>query len=311
MTNVMEAAAPAAVDVRRKKKRVSVPGPLRILRLLVIYGFALFCVIPLLWLVLAPTKTDKQITEGFPLSFGSFERTILAWQHLAEYQDGIIYMWIGNSILYAASSIVISVVTSLMAGYALAVTRFPGRKVILYLTLIAMVIPGAALVLPLFLEMNALGLTDTQLSVILVASFYPFGTYLAFVYFATSLPTEILEATRIDGCSDTRAFILIALPLAKPLIGLIVFFSFVANWNNYFMPYILLVSGDKYNLPVGLGALIASTPALNPGRGGSIVPVTRPEIALAGVIVVLPVALLFIFFQRFLSRGILEGATKG
>lgn len=311
MTNVIDVVTPTTTEAPRKVRRVSVPGPLRIVRLLVIYGFALFCAIPLLWLILAPTKTDGQITGDFALSFGSFERAILAWQHLAEYQDGVIYTWIGNSILYAASSIIISVVTSLMAGYALAMTRFPGRKAILYLTLIAMVVPAAALVLPLFLGMNALGLTDTQLAVILVASFYPFGTYLAFVYFATSMPPEILEATRLDGCSETRAFVSIALPLAKPLIGLIVFFSFVANWNNYFMPYILLVSEEKYNLPVGLGTLIASTPALHPERGGSILPITRPEVALAGVLVVVPIALLFIFFQRFLTRGILEGASKG
>lgn len=307
----MDLAAPTATARPRRKNPATSAGPLRALRLLVIYGFALFCLIPLLWLVLAPTKSDSQITDGFPLSFGTLERALQAWQHLADYQDGVIFLWIGNSLLYAASSIVISVVTSLMAGYALALTRFPGRKAILYLTLIAMVVPAAALVLPLFLGMNALGLTDTHLSVILVASFYPFGTYLAFVYFATSLPVQILEAARIDGCSETRSFLSIALPLAKPIIGLIVFFSFVANWNNYFMPYILLVSEEKYNLPVGLGALIASTPALHPERGASNIPITRPEVALAGVLVVVPIALLFIFFQRYLTRGILEGATKG
>lgn len=309
MTTTLSAPAkPAAARPRTRTRRNGKWGIGSALRFVTLYGFAIFCVVPLVWLLLAPTKLHGEL-ETLPwYAFGSFENLAAAWGHLTAYQDGIIFVWIGNSLLYTTVSIAISVAISVTAGYALAMTRFPGRKLVLWLTIVALVLPGAALVLPLFLEMDALGLTDSALSFILISAFYPFGTYLSFIYFGTSLSPEVLEATRIDGCSETRAFISVALPLAKPLIGLIVFFSAVANWSNYFMPYILLFSDEKFPLPVGLGALMASTQA---GAGSTLTGITRPEIALAGLIMVLPVALLFIFFQRFLATGILEGSSKG
>lgn len=298
-----------ALGARRARRRLSL-SPGMALRAVVLFGFAVFCVIPLLWLVLAPTKTDRQIQDDHPLSFGSFEAVGVAWTHLADYNDGVIYQWITNSVYYTVAPLVISVIAALLAGYSLATMKYRGRKLILVATLLAMVLPPTAVVLPLFLEINAVHLTNTAASVILPASFYPFGVYLAFIYFATSLPKEILEAARIDGCSEFRTFFHIALPLAKPVISLVAFFSFVANWNNYFLPYVMLSEESKYNLPVGLGTLMSSSPALT-RAGGTIIPINYPEVALAGVIVVVPVALLFIFFQRFLVGDVLSGSTKG
>ena len=295
------------VTDRRRRKR---PSVLAVVRWLILYGFAVFCVVPLLWLVLAPSKDDEQLVAQ-PLAFGSLQRMVLAWQHLADYNGGAMYQWMLNSVVYSIVPLVVTVVISLLAAYALATMRFRGRKVILMTTLLAMVLPAAALVLPLFLELNAVHLINTAASVILPASFFPFGVYLAFVYFATSLPPELLEAARIDGCSELGVFIRVALPLAKPVIGLLAFFSFVANWNNYFLPYVMLSDDSKFNLPVGLGTLIASTPALHPGGAQTMLPITYPEAAMAGLIVVVPVAILFLFFQRFLIRGILSGSSKG
>lgn len=305
----MTATRPHTGEVRRatRKARMS-PGIA--LRSLILFGFAVFCVIPLLWLVLAPTKTDQQLRSDQPLTFGSFANMAVAWQHLADYNDGVIYQWMLNSVSYTLIPMAISVVVALLAGYALATMTFRGRKLILISTLLAMVLPATAVVLPLFLEINAVRLTNTAASVILPAAFYPFGVYLAFIYFATSLPKGILEAARMDGCSEIRTFLHIALPLAKPVIALIAFFSFVANWNNYFLPYVMLSEESKYNLPVGLGSLMASSPALK-RTGGTILPINYPEVAMAGLIVVVPVAVLFIVFQRFLVRGVLSGATKG
>ena len=299
--------APKRIAARRRVKR---PSALAVVRWLVLYGFAIFCVVPLVWLVLAPTKDNAQLAAG-PLSFGSLQRLVLSWQHLADYNNGVMYQWMLNSVVYAIVPLVITVAISLLAAYALATMRFRGRKTILMATLLAMVLPATALVLPLFLELNAVHLINTAASVILPASFFPFGVYLAFVYFATSLPTELLEAARIDGCSEVGVFMRVALPLAKPVVALLAFFSFVANWNNYFLPYVMLTDDSKFNLPVGLGTLIAGTPALKPNYGGSILPITYPEAAMAGLIVVVPVAILFLFFQRFLIRGILSGSTKG
>jgi multiple sugar transport system permease protein len=293
---------------RRTRPKLS---PLGLLRLLILFGFAVFCLVPLIWLLLAPTKTDSQFINGAPLSFGSFSQAVLAWQHLAGYNGGVMYRWMLNSVYYTIVPLVITVVVSLLAAYAMATMRFAGRKLLLTITLLAMVLPASAVVLPLFLEINAVHLVNTAASVILPASFFPFGVYLAYVYFSTSLPKELGEAARIDGCGELRVFYYVALPLARPLIALLCFFSFVANWNNFFLPYVMLSDDSTYNLPVGLGELIDSTQALHPNGSASFLPITYPEAAMAGLIAVVPVAVLFVVFQRFLVRGILSGATKG
>src|SRR3954465_3845322 len=104
---------------------------------------------------------------------------------------------------------------------------FPGRKPILALTRAVMIGPAAALVLPIFLELNALHLIGSVFSVILPFAFFPFGVYLAYMYYGTALPPELLEAARVDGCGELSAFFRIALPLAKPVVALVFFFSFV------------------------------------------------------------------------------------
>lgn len=292
---------------RRKRQRISAPG---VIRLLLLFGFAVFCLVPLVWLLFAPTKSNAEMASGNPLSFGSLATAVAAWEHLAQYNGGVIFSWMANSVLYSVGSVVLSVAVAVPAAYALATMRFAGRQVILTLTLVAMVVPATAVVLPLFLELNAVHLTNTAASVILPSAFYPFGVYLAFVYFATSLPKELLEAARIDGCGEVRVFLNTALPLAKPVIAILVFFSFVANWSNYFLPFVMLSSTDLYNLPVGLGNIISGSGALNPAMGASDLPIHYPEVALAGLIVVVPVAVLFITFQRFLIRGLLSGSVK-
>lgn len=271
---------------------------------------ALACALPLVWLVLAPTKSDAEITGRHPLSFGSLGGYLAAWRNLTTFNDGVIYQWIGNSVLYTGGAVLLSVTTSLLAGYALAATKIAGRRVILLSTLLAMIVPPAALVLPLFLEVNAVQLTGTAWSVILPAGLYPFGVYLAFIYFSTLLPREVLEAARIDGCSEAALFARVALPLGKPLIALLTFFAFIGNWSNYFLPFVMLGDDETFNLPVGLGVLISGSPALNPALGGSDLPIHRPEAAITGVLTVVPVALVFLFAQRHLVRGLLDGAVK-
>jgi hypothetical protein len=115
---------------------------------------------------------------------------------------------------------------------------------------------------------------------------------------------------RSDGCTRTQALRFVALPLAKPLVGLLLFFSFVVRWTSYYLPFLLLTDETKYPLPVGLGALISGTPALNPANGASFVSIHKPEVALAGLITVAPIIVMFIFSQRFLVKGLLAGSTR-
>jgi multiple sugar transport system permease protein len=282
-------------------------------RFLILSVFAVFFFVPILWLILAPTKTDKALITNSPLSVGDFHHVALAWKHLNAFSDHVYRRWIGNTLYYALSATGITLVVAIPAGYGLAVGKFPGRKLVLSLTLVVMIMPAAALVLPIFLELNAIRLIGSSLSVILPFSFFPFGVYLAYIYYVTALPPDLLDAARVDGAGELQTFLRVALPLAKPVLALVFFFSFVADWNNFFLPYVLLADSNQYPITVGLSNLLASTPSFNPsvGGGGQSVNIFKPELALATLLAVVPIAIVFVFSQRALVRGLVGGAVKG
>jgi multiple sugar transport system permease protein len=156
-------------------------------------------------------------------------------------------------------------------------------------------------------------LIGRSLSVILPFSFFPFGVYLAYIYYATSIPPTLLDAAQVDGAGELQTFLRVALPLAKPVVALVFFFSFVSDWNNFFLPYVVLADSNQYPITVGLSDLVASTPAFNPavGGGGGSLHIFKPELALATLIAVVPIAIVFLFSQRALVRGVVGGAVKG
>ncbi|HZG92028.1 MAG TPA: carbohydrate ABC transporter permease [Pseudonocardia sp.] len=272
---------------------------------------ALAFAIPLIWLLLAPTKSRAELSERAPLAFGDLRNVGNAWSNLISYGDGIFGAWIVNSLLYAAASVVVALLTCVPAGYAMAMYVFRGRKIVLIGTLIMMLVPAAALVLPLFLEMAALDLVDTAWSVILPLGLFPFGVYLAFLYYQANLPLELVEAGRLDGCSEARLFWSIGLPLGRPAVGVVGFFAFIQAWNNYFLPFVMFSDDRNYNLQLGLGSLISSTGAINASRGASNLPIHGPEVALAAVITAAPILLVFVFAQRYLVAGQVSGSVKG
>jgi multiple sugar transport system permease protein len=276
---------------------------------LILAALLVFFVLPAVWLLLAPTKTSSQLVQEFPLSFGSFHQISVAWGHLVSYQDGAVFHWLGNSAIYSVGSLILTVAVSVPAGYGLALTEFRGRRLLLSVTLVVMIMPSAALVLPIFLELNLFGLIGSVWSIILPFSFYPFGVYLVYIYFATTLPRDLLSAARIDGCTEWQVFLRVAMPLARPVIGLVAFFSFVGNWNNFFLPYLVLPNSEQFPIQVGLNQLLGSTPAFNPVAGAGL-DITSSELALAIIIAVLPVLVLFLFSQRALVSGMLAGSTK-
>ena len=286
---------------------------LRGLRFTVLVAFAVFFVAPMVWLVLAPTKSDRDLVSRGPFTFGSFHQVALAWQHLNSFSDHIYVTWIGNSLVYAVSATAVVLVTAIPAGYALALGTFPGRRLVLTTTLVVMIMPAASLVLPIFLELNALHLIGSVWSVILPFSFFPFGVNLAYIYYSTAVPRELLDAARVDGCGEWATFRHIALPLAKPVVALVLFFSFVSDWNNFFLPYTVLADSRQYPIQVGLSTLLSSTPAFNPatGGGGQQLDIFRPELALATLLAVVPVAIVFMLSQRALVRGLVGGGVKG
>ena len=294
---------------RRNRPQASIGPVSTLIRAALLLLLGIFFGLPLLWLLLAPTKTDTQLFLDFPLSIGSLSKIGSDWQHLLTFDDGAIVEWYVNSIWYGLVTLALALAVSLPAGYALATMKPKGRGLLLSLTLVAMLLPLSALVLPLFLEINLVHLVNTPWSVILPTAFFPFGVFLAYIYYTVSMPKDLLAAGRIDGANEWQLFWYVGLPLARPLLGLLIFLNFTATWNNYFLPFVMLQDPSVYNLPVGLQALITGTPALNPALVGDI-PIHRAELALAGVIIILPVALVFLLSQRFVASGALTGSFK-
>jgi multiple sugar transport system permease protein len=297
------ATAPAARA--RPRPRRKMPNPLTAVLLVL---FLVFFVLPVLWLLLAATKTDQQLVRDNPLSFGSWRALRANWDALTSFQGDTILLWLRNSALYSGIALVITVCVGIPAGYAMAMTEFRGRRLLLITTLVVMLMPTATLVVPLFLEVNAVHLFGSMWSIILPYSFYPFGVYLTYIYFSTTLPKDLLAAARLDGCSEFGAFRHIALPLAAPVVALVGFFSFVANWTNYFLPYVMLPQTNQLPVQVGLGLLLDDVPQFNPTVGA--LAIERPELALATLLAITPVLVVFLFSQRFLIAGMLAGATK-
>jgi multiple sugar transport system permease protein len=281
----------------------------RVILSVVVTIFVLFFLIPIVWLLLATTKSAHGLIVANPFAPGSLGNLADNWKQLFGFQDGAVTAWVGNSALYSLGALAVTLVASIPAGYAMALTEFRFRRVLLVMTLIIMLIPGTALVLPIFLELNVAGLIGSPLSVILPMAFFPFGVYLTYIYFSTSIPRDLLAAARIDGCTEFQVFRKVALPLATPIVALVAFFSFVQSWNNFFLPFVMLPASDGYPIQVGLTSLLASTPAFNPSSAGT-QSVQLPTLALATVISVLPVLIVFLFAQRFLVAGMTAGGTK-
>ena len=272
--------------------------------------FAIISVIPMIWLLLAPSKEDADITNRHPLAFGSIGNYVKAWNNLQFFDNGVMFTWVINSLWYTAAIVILATVTASMAGFVLSASTIKFKRAFLISTLITMLVPPMALVVPIFVLMDAISLMDKPIAVILVSSLYPFGVFLSYIYYTTTIPKELYESARLDGCNDFRLFTKIALPLSWPLISLLAFFAFIGNWANYFLPYILLPSSENFTLPIGLGFLFYSTPALNPGVGATSVPIYKPEIALAGVLIALPIMIVFLISQKRLVRGMLAGSIK-
>lgn len=268
-----------------------------------------FFVLPLIWLLLAPTKEPLQLLTENPFMFGDFGTLVENWQSLSAFQNGIIWTWLGNAAFYTGAALVLTLIVSIPAGYALALTDFRLRRALLVTTLVVMLIPNTALVLPIFLELSAVRLIGNPLSVILPFSFFPFGVYLTYIYFSTSVSRDLLDAARIDGASEFRVFWGVAMPLATPVIALVGFFNFVGNWNNYFLPFVM-VPGRKAPIQVGLAELLSNVPLFNPTSAGSVT-IELPVLALATIVSVAPVLIIFLFSQRFLVSGMTAGGTKG
>ncbi len=286
----------------------------RLGKLLFLSVFVVFFGAPLVWLLLAPTKENTLDLGDNPFSFGSLSNLQRAWANLGEYtidQRWQVLHWGLNSVIYGVAIVALSCALCIPAGYALAVYRFPGRKLILIATLVTMTIPVTALVIPQFLELHRLSILNTRLAVILPSAFYPFGAFLAYIYYSTTLGRGLIEAARIDGCSELGIFTRIALPLSGGVLPVIAFFSFVASWNNYFLPAVTLSDRSLLPLPVGLPQMAGETGAIVPvPTAAQIYPIEAPEMTVALILAIVPVIFLFLFSQRFVRTGMVSAGEE-
>ncbi|CTP85263.1 carbohydrate ABC transporter permease [Xanthomonas graminis] len=203
-----------------------------------------------------------------------------------------------NSLLVSCAITFGSLLINTMAGYAFAKLRFAGKERIFQILLAALVIPAQVAMLPLFLLMKQLHLVNNFGGVVVPALATVFGIFLVRQY-ARSIPDELLEAARIDGAGELRIFFQIVLPMLKPVLVTLTIFTFMAAWNDFMWPLIVLTDQEHYTLPVALAALSREH-------------IMDVEMMMAGAVVtVIPVLALFLALQRYYIQGLLLGSVKG
>jgi multiple sugar transport system permease protein len=260
---------------------------------------AVYCLLPVSWVFIAASKTRAELFTTSTMAPGSGLLRNLS--DLSDYRDGLFWHWLGNSVLYAGGGAALSTIVSALAGYALAKYRFRGRATIFNMLLAGILVPAVVLTVPQYLLLSKLGLADTYWSVLLPNVLSPYGIYLARIYASASIPDSLIEAARIDGAGHLRTLRSVALPLMWPGLVTVFLFQFVAIWNNFMLPFIMLSSDTKFPVTVGLYVLLktgASQPALY-------------TLAITGAMLsIIPLIALFLGLQRFWRTDLASGAVK-
>lgn len=256
---------------------------------------AVFALGPLVWMVSASFMQSGQATTLPPRLLphpATFEQYRLLFARLA------MSRYFLNSLLIATLVTVLSLLVNGMAGYAFAKLRFRGRERLFGTMLGLLVIPVQVTMLPLFLMLKGMGLVNTYLGVIIPGLASVFGIFLIRQY-ALAIPDELLDAARVDGASEWRIFRSIVLPVLVPILVTLGIFTFMATWNDFLWPLIVLSDDRHYTLPVALASLSGEH-------------VQDVELMMAGAVVtVLPVMVIFLSLQRYYLQGILMGSVKG
>ena len=252
---------------------------------------------PLWWLFVGATKPGGR---GVGLWFDHFQLGANL-RAVVTYQDGIFLRWLVNSIGYTVGAAAIGTLLAAMCGYALAKYRFPGRETLFNIVLGGVLVPATALALPLFLLFSKAHAANTYWAVFLPSLVNPFGVYLARIYASSSVPDELLEAARIDGSGEVRTFFTLSVRLMAPALVTIFLFHFVAVWNNFLLPLIML--GNQKLFPVTLGLYTWNSQVDQ-----------RPELrglVLVGAFLSLaPMIIAFLSLQRFWRSGLGAGSLK-
>ena len=265
--------------------------------------FAVYCLFPFVYLAVNATKTQADFTSTFGLGFG---RTFALWDNIKTvftYDGGIFGRWLLNTILYVVVGAGGATLLAILGGYGLAKFRFPGRKAVFVVIIGAISVPGIALAVPQFLLFAKLNLTNTPWAMIIPSLVSTFGLYLMWIFSEQAVPTELLEAARVDGAGELRTFFQVSLPLLAPGIVTTALFSIVATWNNYFLPLIMLKDSNWYPLTIGLNQWKdqAST------AGGQAI---QNLVITGSLVTIIPLVIAFLCLQKYWQSGLAAGAVK-
>ncbi|GGT61132.1 carbohydrate ABC transporter permease [Streptomyces purpureus] len=259
-----------------------------------------YMLFPLVWLVTAATKDAGGLLAGDSFSFEGFDLGgNLA--RLAAHGDGVYFRWYLNSLLYAGGGALACALISVAAGYAFDKYDFPGKEKLFGMVLLGVLVPTTALALPMYLLASEAGIVNTYWAVLVPVLVNPFGVYLARVFSAGYIPDEALEAARIDGAGELRAFWSIGLPMVMPGFVTVFLFQFTAIWNNFFLPLVMLSDQKLFPLSLGLYAWNSNAHA-EPGF--------YPLVVTGSLLAVVPLVVAFVSLQRHWKAGLTAGSVK-
>src|SRR5690625_4372778 len=268
---------------------------------LVSIGMGIICFIalfPVIMLIISSFRPSYELMRtGISLSF---DWSILNYQNYNYIftQAGSYWSWYMNSLIISAITIVLSLFFSAMVGYALAVYDFWGKNLFFVFVVFILMVPFEILMLPLFQMMISFQMVDSYIGVILPMVVAPIAVFF-FRQYALGLPTQLMDAARIDGATEYGIYFKIMLPLMAPSLGAMAILQGLGSWNNFLWPLIVLRSNDMFTLPIGLATLL--TPYGN-----------NYDVLIAGsVMTIIPIITLFIFFQRYFITGLTVGGVKG
>ncbi|HEV7566784.1 MAG: binding-protein-dependent transport system inner rane component [Leifsonia sp.] len=298
MTTLQSRSTPTRAATPRS---FSLRGKAHLIPTLILIIGALYCVLPVLWILIASTKSNSELfsTPPFLPQFnGSFWTNI---QDLLSYNNGIFGRWALNSVIYAIGGGLLSTIVAGAAGYALGKYRFTGSVWIFRGIVAAVLLPQIMLAIPQFLLLAKFGMTNNYAAVILPQLVSPFAIYLCKIYAEASVPDEIMEAARIDGGSEFRIFWSVGSRLMMPALVTVFLLQFIGIWNNFLLPFVMLNNSQLYPLTLGLYGLMIIT-------GGQ---AAQYSIVIAGVLLsIIPLAILFLSLQRYWKIDLISGGVK-
>lgn len=302
-TRAVTTAGAARRPGHRSRRGSSGPGFWGSLPTLAVLVAALvYFALPVVWVLFAATKSNADLFGTFGLWFSDTPQPLTNLANLFATDRGIYAQWLLNSLFYSGLGALIATVLSGAAGYAFTKYAFTGREALFAMILGGVLVPATVIALPTYFMFNAVGLTGSYWSFLLPSIVSPFGVYLCRIYATAGVPDEVIEAARLDGAGDVRIFGTMATRMMAPALVTVFLFQFVAIWNNYLLPLVML--NDARTFPVTLGLMLWNGQTQ---RAPLYYELVVTGAAVSAVLLIVVMAAL----QRFWRAGLTAGATKG